>query len=70
MMPLSFAQEGEEQTIQKIGGNLETKKVLENLGFVVGGTVKVVQTINGNMIVNVKESRVAVSKEMANKIMV
>ena len=70
MMPLSFAQEGEEQTIQKIGGNLETKKFLENLGFVVGGTVKVVQTINGNMIVNVKESRVAVSKEMANKIMV
>ena len=69
MMPLSFAQEGEEQTIQKIGGNLETKKFLENL-FVVGGTVKVVQTINGNMIVNVKESRVAVSKEMANKIMV
>ena len=70
MMPLSFAQEGEEQIIQKIGGNLETKKFLENLGFVVGGTVKVVQTINGNMIVNVKESRVAVSKEMANKIMV
>ena len=70
MMPLSFAQEGEEQTIQKIGGNLETKKFLENLGFVVGGTGKVVQTINGNMIVNVKESRVAVSKEMANKIMV
>lgn len=70
MMPLSFAQEGEEQTIQKIGGNLETKKFLENLGFVVGGTVKVVQTIGGNMIVNVKESRVAVSKEMANKIMV
>ena len=70
MMPLSFAQEGEEQTIQKIGGNLETKKFLENLGFVVGGTVKVVQTINGNMIVNVKESRVAVSKEMANIIMV
>lgn len=70
MMPLSLAQEGEEQIIQKIGGNQEMKKHLENLGFVVGGTITVVQTVGGNLIVNVKESRVAVSKEMANKIMV
>ena len=54
----------------EIGGNPETKKFLENLGFVVGGSVIVVNEINGNMIVNVKESRVAISKEMANKILV
>ena len=70
MMPLSFAQEGEEQTIQKIGGNLETKKFLENLGFVSGGFVTVISTIGGNLIVNVKESRIAISKEMAQRIMV
>ena len=67
MMPLTFANVGEENCIRKIGGNPETKKFLENLGFVVGGSVIVV---NGNMIVNVKESRVAISKEMANKILV
>ena len=60
----------EENCIRKIGGNPETKKFLENLGFVVGGSVIVVNEINGNMIVNVKESRVAISKEMANKILV
>lgn len=70
MMPLTFANVGEENCIQKIGGNPETKKFLENLGFVVGGSVIVVNEINGNMIVNVKESRVAISKEMANKILV
>ena len=64
MMPLTFANVGEENCIRKIGGNPETKKFLENLGFVV------VNEINGNMIVNVKESRVAISKEMANKILV
>ena len=58
------------ERIRKIGGNPETKKFLENLGFVVGGSVIVVNEINGNMIVNVKESRVAISKEMANKILV
>lgn len=70
MMPLTFANVGEENCILKIGGNPETKKFLENLGFVVGGSVIVVNEINGNMIVNVKESRVAISKEMANKILV
>ena len=70
MMPLNFAAVGEENVIRKIGGSPETRKHLENLGFVVGGKVKVVQTIGGNLIVNVKESRVAISKEMAQKIMI
>ncbi len=56
--------------IRKVGGREETKKFLETLGFVVGGEVSVVNTINGNLIVNVKDSRVAISKEMANKIMI
>ena len=55
---------------QKIGGKAETKKFLENLGFVAGATVTVISQIGGNVIVNVKESRVAVSEEMASKIMV
>ena len=58
MMPLSLAGMGEENTIKKIGGNPEVKKHLENLGFVVGGTVKVISTLGGNVIVNVKEARV------------
>ena len=70
MMPLTFANTGEENIIKKVGGNPETRKFLENLGFVVGCAVTVVSEIGGNVIVNVKESRVAVSKEMANKIMV
>lgn len=60
----------EENMIKKVGGKPETRKFLENLGFVAGGTVTVVSTIGGNVIVKVKESRVAVSKEMAAKIMV
>ena len=70
MMPLNFAAVGEENVIRKIGGSPETRKHLENLGFVVGGKVTVVQAIGGNLIVNVKESRVAVSKEMAARIMI
>lgn len=69
-MPLTFANIGEENMIKKVGGNPETRKFLETLGFVAGGTVTVVNQIGGNVIVNVKESRVAVSKEMASKIMV
>ena len=69
-MPLSLANVGEENIIKKIGGNPETKKFLENLGFVAGGTVTIISEIGGNVIVNVKESRVAVSKEMAGNIMV
>lgn len=70
MMPLIFAEEGEENIIKKVGGNPETKLHLENLGFVVGGSVTVVSSIGGNVIVNVKESRIAISKEMAQKIMI
>ena len=70
MMPLGLANTGEENMIRKIGGNSETRKFLENLGFVVGGTVTVISENGGNVIVNVKGSRVAVSKEMANKIMI
>ncbi len=70
MMPLSLAGIGEENTIKKIGGRPEVKQHLENLGFVVGGSVKIVNTLGGNVIVNVKESRVAISEEMARKIMV
>lgn len=70
MMPLTLANTGEERMIKKIGGNPETKRFLENLGFVVGGAVTIVNELGGNVIVNVKESRVAVSKEMAQRIMV
>ena len=70
MLPLTMASQGEPMTIKKIGGKQETKKFLETLGFVVGGTVTVVSEINGNMVVNVKDSRVAIGKDMANKIMV
>ena len=70
MLPLTMANPGEPVTIKKIGGKAETKKFLETLGFVVGGVVTVVSEINGSMIVNVKDSRVAIGKDMANKIMV
>ena len=69
-MPLTFANAGEENIIKKVGGNPETRKFLENLGFVAGGAVTIISEIGGNVIVNVKDSRVAVSKEMACKIMV
>ncbi|HIX77543.1 MAG TPA: ferrous iron transport protein A [Candidatus Fusicatenibacter merdavium] len=70
MMPLTMAKAGETNYIKKVGGNEETKRHLETLGFVVGGQVTVISSLNGNLIVNVKDSRVAISKEMANKIMV
>ena len=70
MMPLALANTGEENIIKKIGGSPEVKQHLENLGFVVGGTVTIVNTLAGNLIVNVKETRVAISEEMARKIMV
>lgn len=70
MMPLILANVGEENMIKKVGGSPETRKFLESLGFVAGGTVTIINEIGGNVIVNVKESRVAVSKEMASKIMV
>ena len=70
MMPLAFAGVGEDVIIRKVGGKPEVKKHLENLGFVAGGSVKVISETAGNLIVNVKEARIAVSKEMAAKIMV
>lgn len=69
-MPLIFATVGEEMIIKKVGGTPEVKKHLETLGFVVGGSVTVINTIGGNVIVNVKESRIAISEQMARKIMV
>lgn len=70
MMPLTMARTGEPNVIRKVGGKEETRRFLENLGFVTGGSVTVVSEIGGNMIVNVKESRVAINKDMANKIMI
>jgi ferrous iron transport protein A len=70
MMPISFAQTGQPQIIKKIGGNPEVKKHLEDLGLRVGSEVLVVSTLNGNLILKVKESRVAVNDELARKIMV
>ena len=70
MMPLTLAGIGEENMILKVGGKPEGRAHLENMGFVPGGSVTVISTIGGNLIVNVKESRVAISKEMASKIMV
>ena len=70
MMPLNFADVGEDNIIKKIGGKPEVKKHLENLGFVVGGNVRVINKLGGNVIVNVKEARIAISEEMAQKIMV
>lgn len=70
MMPLSMVKEGEPNIIKKVGGKEETRKFLENLGFVTGGTVTVVSQIGGNLIVNIKDSRIAIGKDMANRIMV
>ena len=70
MMPLVFAVIGEEQIIKRVGGSQEMKQHLADMGFVPGGGVTVVSTIGGNVIVKVKESRVAISREMAQKIMV
>lgn len=70
MMPLTMAKTGEENLIKRIGGRAETRRFLENLGFVEGGAITVVAEIAGNVIVRVKDARVAVSREMARNIMV
>ena len=70
MMPLVYAEAGKPQIIRKIGGNPEVKKHLENLGFVVGGEASIISSLGENLIVKVKESRIAVSEELARKIMV
>jgi ferrous iron transport protein A len=69
-MPLTMMKAGEPNVIRKVGGKEETRRFLENLGFVTGGVVTVVSEIGGNMIVNIKDSRVAIGKDMANKILV
>lgn len=70
MMPLLMSNVGETNTILKVGGKPEVRAHLENLGFVPGSDITVISVIGGNMIVNVKESRVAISREMASKIMI
>ena len=70
MMPLTLADTGEENVILRVGGSPEVKKHLEDLGFVAGGTVSVVSSLGGNVIVKVKEARIAISEEMARKIMI
>ena len=70
MMPLALANVGEENLIRKVDGSPEMKKHLEDLGFTPGGTVTVVASLGGNIIVKIKESRVAISEEMARRIMI
>ena len=70
MMPLTLLKPGEHSTIKRIGGKEDVRRFLESLGFVTGGIITVVNQLNGNVIVNIKESRVAISREMADKIMV
>ena len=70
MMPLALADKGSENVIRHVGGSPEVRKHLEDLGFVAGGCATVVSALGGNLIVKVKESRVAISEEMARKIMI
>ena len=70
MMPLAMVNAGEANTVIRVGGNEKTRRFLENLGFVVGAEATVVSRIDGNVIINIKNSRVAIGKEMATKIMV
>lgn len=70
MMPLTVAGTGEKNIIKKVGGKEDTRRFLENLGFVAGAAVTVISEVGGNIIVNIKDSRVAIGKDMANKIMV
>jgi ferrous iron transport protein A len=70
MMPLSLASPGEENIVQRVGGSPEVRQHLKELGFVPGSTVTIINTLGGNVIVKVKESRIAISGEMARKIMI
>lgn len=70
MIPLTYADSGEDNVIKRVGGSPEVKKHLSDLGFVVGGTVRIVSSIGGDVIVNVKNVRVAISKELAQKVMI
>lgn len=70
MMPLTYATPGEEAIVKKVGGNPDVKRHLENLGFTPGGSVTLISVIGGNVIVKVKESRIALNEDMARKVMV
>ena len=70
MMPLTMVKTGESNIIKKVGGKEDTRRFLENLGFVAGSPVTVISEINGNLIVNIKDSRIAIGKDMANRIQV
>ncbi len=69
-MPLIMAGTGEENIIRKVGGNEETRRFLENLGFVSGTKVVILSAIGGNVIVNIKDSRIAINEDMARHIMI
>ena len=70
MMPMTFAEPGEEYIIRKVGGSPEVKRHLEDLGFVVGGNVSLISVLGGNVIVRIKDSRVAINDELARRIMI
>ena len=70
MLPLTYAQINEENVIKKVGGKPDMKKHLEDMGFVTGAIIKVISEVNGNLIVNVKDSKVALDKQLASKIMI
>ena len=70
MMPLTYATPGEETIVKKVGGNPNVKRHLENLGFTPGGSVTLISVLGGNVIVKVKESRIALNEDMARKVMV
>ena len=70
MIPLTLANIGEENIIKRIGGSEELRRHLQSLGFTVGGNVRVINSLSGNVIVNIKDSRVAIGKDMAAKIMI
>lgn len=70
MMPLSMINEGATGTVARVGGKEETRRFLENLGFVPGVSVTVISKLGGNLIVNIKDSRIAIGNDMANKVMV
>ena len=70
MMPLNFAELGQEAIIKRVGGTPEVKQHLEDLGFVAGGSVTVISALGGNLIMRVKDARVAIDEKMAGKIMI
>ena len=70
MIPLTFADPGQENIIRKVGGNPDVKRHLENLGFTPGGNVTLISSLGGNVIVKVEEARIAFDEEMAKKVMI